>query len=177
MKLGFAVLVVFILSTQAVAKEIFAARCVPTLTKSEFVWRVEESRRGIQVRYSDPKKKFSAELRGAAADALRAKIAHLQFSRTDVELLRVREIITADGQILLRPFDGVVYSFTMPGREVISIDNPSFDLEHHPSLPETARLREALDFLEQLTRIAKKEKGANQSPEPTAGLRLPAAHL
>jgi hypothetical protein len=158
MKFGFATLVVLALSAPAIAKELFAARCVPALTKGEISWRVEESRRGVQVMYSDPKKKFSAEFRGTDADALRAKIARLQLSRADTELLRSREVSTSDGRVLLRPFDGVTYYFTFPRRDVILIDNPSFDLEHHAHLEETARLREVLDVLEDLTRLAKKEK-------------------
>jgi hypothetical protein len=158
MRFTFLALLILALNVPAVAKELFAARCVPALTKGEFACRIEESRCGLLVRYSDPKKKFSSEIRGVEASALRVKIGALRLSKADVESLRSREIRTADGRILLRPFDGVTYHFVMPSSGVILIDNPAFDLEHQPSLEEAVRLREVLELLERLTRIAKSEK-------------------
>jgi hypothetical protein len=170
MRFAFLALIILAPNVPAVAKELFAARCVPALTKGEFAWRVEESRRGVLVRYSDPKKKFSSEIGGVEASALRAKIGAVRLSKADVESLRSRESRAADGQILLRPFDGVTYHFVMPSGSVILIDNPAFDLEHQPGLEEAVRLREVLELLEWLTRIAKNEKRANKAPEPTTHL-------
>ena len=178
MKFVFVALIAVAFCARSTAKDLFAARCVPALTKGAFTWRIEESRRGVLVRYSDPKKKFSTEVVGADADVLRAKIAALRLSSADIAVLRSREVRSPDGKILLRPFDGVTYHFTMPAGIVI-IDNPTFDLEHHPTLEETIRLREFLDFLEHLRRIAKKEKEANKAPEPTrlAGAVIATGHL
>ena len=41
-------------------------------------------------------------------------------------------------------------------RKAVTIPNPSFDLEHHPTLVQTKRIREVLDFLDELMHIAKK---------------------
>ena len=82
-----------------------------------------------------------------------------------------------NGTILLRPFDGAVYYFTMPGGASLMIDNPQFDLERQSALPETTRLREVMDLLEQLMRIAKKETRANKALEPTPGSVTPRATL
>jgi hypothetical protein len=156
MKVAVSILVAFSLVALASAKDLFAARCVPWLTKKESTWRVEETRRGVLVRYADPRQKYSAEVTAADAASLRAKIASLRLSQADIDFLRSREIKLPDGRILLRPFDGVVYHFSMPLGASLMIDNPGFDLERQPSLAATARLREVLDLLDELTRIAKK---------------------
>jgi hypothetical protein len=176
MKFVFAALTALLISMQAGAKELFSARCEPALTKGVFSWRVEETKRGLAVRYSDPKKQFGAEIAGADADALRAKIAALRFSQRDIEFLRSREVrIPAtkkeEEKIVLRPFDGATYHFSfsaVDGVREVTIDNPTFDFEHHASLEETTRLREAMALLDAISRIAKKEKEANQTSEPTA---------
>lgn len=168
MKFALTALLTALISALACAKELFSARCEPALTKGAFSWRVEETKRGLAVRYSHSKRKFAAEIAGADADALRAKIAALRISQRDVEFLRAREVrIPAtkkeEEQIVLRPFDGVTYHFsyqTSDGVRMVTIDNPAFDFEHHASLEETVRLREALALLDYLSRVAKKEEAA-----------------
>jgi len=170
MKFALAVLATVLVFAPAYAAELFSARCVPALSKGEISWRVEVTTSGLAVRYSDPKKKFAAEIAGAGADALRAKIAKLQLSQRDIEFLRSREdrvpgAKKEEEQIVLRPFDGVTYHFSFPasaGVRVVTVDNPSFDLEHHGSFEETKLLREVLALLDDIARIAKKEKEANQ---------------
>jgi len=175
MKIAVAALVALSVVALASAKDLFAARCVPALTKKEFTWRVEETPRGVIVRYSDPRERFSTEVTATDAASLRTKIAGLRLSQADLDFLRSREVKLPDGRILLRPFDGVVYHFTMPSGASLMIDNPAFDLERQPSFEETARLRDVMDFIEQLTRIAKKENRANKAPEPTPGAVTPRA--
>lgn len=141
------------LDAPAQVKELFSAKCVAALSGWERTWRVDESARGLVVRYTDLRRKYSARLRGPAADDLRAAISRLRLTPTDVEFLRSNMPVT-DGHIWLRPFDGVTYHFMMPNREVVTIDNPSFDLEIHPGLDQAARLRQVLDLLERLQQRA-----------------------
>lgn len=59
--------------------------------------------------------------------------------------------------MLLRPFDGATYYFTMSDGAELMIANPDFDLEQHPNLLETTRLRAVLELLDQIMHTAKKE--------------------
>lgn len=71
--------------------------------------------------------------------------------------MRASEVI-ANGLLRFRPFDGTVYRFTIGSSELVEIDNPSFDLEHHSDLEETMRLREVMELLDELAGIVKQER-------------------
>lgn len=158
MKLVGTVLIFLALSVSGLGKEIFVARAISALTKGETVWRVEEARHGLMVRLTHLGTQSTAHLTHAQSQALRARIAGLRLSRADITGLRAREVYK-DGVVLLRPFDGVAYRFAIRGGELIRISNPSFDLEHHPDLAEAVRLREVMELLPELARIAGKESG------------------
>lgn len=152
-----------LISTSVRADVLFSAKAVPALKKGSFVWQVEETRRGIEVWHANPRKRFTNVIDGTEADHLRTKISGIRLSHEDVEFLRTREVRKngEEDTILLRPFDGVHYYFSILGSDgirMIEVSNPAFDLEQHPSLEQTARLREVMDFIEELTRIAKKDK-------------------
>jgi hypothetical protein len=172
MRIAFLTLIALLLSRPAIAKELFAARCEPALTKASFTWEVEERGSELTVRYREPRptpfarwfsatKTFSATVTGSSADELRSKIVRLPLP------LPSPPEVSSDGTIGLRPFDGVTYHFKIATGAECVIDNPSFDLERFPGLERTARLREVMDFLERLKRIAKKENmKPNQASEP-----------
>ncbi len=162
MKLAGAFLLFLALSAAGFGKDLFVARAIPALTTGETVWRVEEARHGMVVRLTQPGKQFTAHLTHAGSRVLRAKIAGLRLSPADIAALHARDV-QKGGMLLLRPFDGVTYRFTISGGALIEVPNPSCDLEHHAELGETARLREVMDLLPELTRIAKKE-GSDPNP-------------
>ena len=151
------------------AEELFSARCVPVLTKSSCLWRIADAKDGLAVEYSDAKgKKSAAIVTGSEAERLRVQVASLQLAQSDVDLLRSLVVTRPAKQkeeetIMLRPFDGVTYQFSILGSDGVRsfwIDNPAFDLEYHPQLKETIRLKELLTFLEFLERRAKGENEA-----------------
>lgn len=156
MKLVGAFFLFFGLVAAGFGKDLFVARAIPALTTGETVWRVEEARHGMVVRLTQPGRRFTAHLTPAEPQALRAKIAGLRLSPADIATLHARDV-QREGLLLLRPLDGVTYRFTISGGALIEVPNPSYDLEHHAELGETARLREVMDVLPELTRIAKKE--------------------
>lgn len=169
MKLAGAFLLFLALSAAGFGKDLFVARAIPALTTGETVWRVEKARHGMVVRLTQPGRRFTAHLTPAESQALRAKIAGLRLCPEDIATLRAR-VVQKDGWVTLRPFDGVTYKFTISGGALIEVPNPSYDLEHHAELGETARLREVMDLLPELTRIAKKEK--EQCSEPLSRFSL-----
>lgn len=155
-----ALLLLLAVGSVGFGKDIFVAQGKFTLTQRECVWRVEETRQGLRVRFGAPKMAASSEIAGPEAQALRAKIAGLRLSPADIAALHAREY-TRNGEIILRPFDGILYKFAIGGGELIVVPNPSYDLEHHAELAETVRLREVIDLLRELERIAKKEGSAS----------------
>lgn len=157
MKLAGAFLLFLALSTAGFGQEIFVARAIPALTTGETVWRVEAARHGLVVRLVLPGKQFVVHISNAESQALRVKIAGLRLSRADITALHAQNV-KKNGEVLLRPFDGVTYQFTIRAGELIEIPNPAFELDHHPDREETARLREVLELLPELTRVAKKER-------------------
>lgn len=157
MKLAGALLLFLALSAAGFGQEVFVARAISALTKGETVWQVEKARHGLVVRLTQLEKRFSAHLATAESQALRSKIAELRLASADVTALRAREV-RKDGVVVLPPFDGVTYHFTIRGGELIEIHNPSFDLEYQPDREETARLRAVMDLLSELARFAKKDR-------------------
>ena len=150
------------------AEELFSAYCKSALTGNSYpTWKVIESKKGLSVVFTEEKKRqFSAMLSTTEADKLRARIVDLRFTQADVEVLRSLSVTlpakeNEEESITLRPFDGVTYHFLFSsnaGQQKVEIDNPAFDLEHHPHVAQCDRLNEVLTLLELIERRAKGAK-------------------
>ncbi|MEZ5277622.1 MAG: hypothetical protein R3F07_14680 [Opitutaceae bacterium] len=159
------------------ASEIYSARCESALTGSTLAkWQIAETKKGLTVVFSEGQRKWSTDLAGEEASAFRELVEELSFTQTDSDILRSLSVTLPgekkeDELVILRPFDGVTYYFTVivPGSSRdVWIDNPSFDLDYHQHLEQCDRLKQMLQFLDIIERRAKNEIEPNKTSEVTA---------
>ena len=155
-------------ATSSAPPELFVSRCEIALTKHVITLRVAETNRGLLVEESAPRRKSRVVLTGAAADAIRTRIARLSLTQSDIDFMASHAVATlgANGEemLVLAPFDGARYSIVFrnaSGLRKISVSNPEADV-HFQAPPEQAgRLQEVMQLVASLTRLARGEEPAN----------------
>jgi hypothetical protein len=156
------------------AEELFAARCVLPLINRAYSWRVTDERNGLAVEYYNAKgEKFTSLVVGDDAEQLQEQIAAVRLTQADVEFLESQPVTRLEGGKevkVLRPFDGVIYEFSIYNVVIagdlrianpmhdVKIANPAFDLEYHPELKESERLKDVLTLLTAIEQQAKHTK-------------------
>jgi hypothetical protein len=154
--------------------ELFSVRAELQPGNRHLTLRVTESDGGLTIEESAPRKQSKAKVTGAAAESLRARVSALRISQSDIENLAARRVVTrgpsGEELIVLAPFDGVHYRFTIKsadGERSVSVSNPESDLHFKGPFEEVERLKELMALFRHVSLLARGENRANKAPEPT----------
>jgi hypothetical protein len=166
-------------SVSSSAVELFSSHCTSALTGQVVVLRVLATGDQLIIDERFPRRNYRVSVAGPDAADIRQKIATLELTPSDIETMasqdmRVRSQNGNDA-VVLAPFDGVSYRFTIRGSQLVTVHNPASD-PHFKSPPvEAVRLKAVLDLVEELSARARSNQRANKAPEPTSTSVMPRA--
>jgi len=161
------------------AAEVFSSHCTSALSGHSVTVRALADGDQLHIEETGPRRTHRVRVAGRRAAELREKIAALELSPKDIDTMASQEIRVrgANGEdlVVLAPFDGVSYRFTIRGTRLVTVHNPASD-PHFMSPPaEAARLRAVLELVDELSAYTRGNQAANKAPEPTPGLVTPRA--